>query len=166
MCHKNSSLCGPHNLHVSPCSIATSIFSCIYLISSIIKYLFHSNVWTSFIISLIKNPYVSIQPRELVGLLELSCYAIIWMGTLQSSQPKIDCPQEIPDLDAAKYSPLPMFHIHFVYPSIVLSSLWYFFFSISFPLSSKYFSEQVWADLHHPKEEVFPWIKYHPIVQH
>ena len=75
--HQNSSLCGPHNLHVSPWSIATSIFSCIYLIRSIIKYLFHSNVWTSFIISLIKTPNVSIQPRELVGLVELSYYAII-----------------------------------------------------------------------------------------
>ena len=44
MWHINSNLCGPHSLHVSPCSIATSIFSCIYLIISIIKYLFHSNV--------------------------------------------------------------------------------------------------------------------------
>ena len=32
MWHINSSLCGPHSLHVSPCSISTSIFSCIYLI--------------------------------------------------------------------------------------------------------------------------------------
>ena len=95
MWHKNSSLCAPHNIHVSPYSIATSIFSCIYLISSIIKYLFHSNLLTSFIISLIKIPNVSIQPRELVGLVQLSCYAIIWMGTLQSSPPNISCPQEI-----------------------------------------------------------------------
>ena len=43
MWHINSSLCGAHNLHVSPCSISTSIFSCIYLIISILKYLFHSN---------------------------------------------------------------------------------------------------------------------------
>ena len=34
----DSSLCGPHILHVSPCSISTSIFSCIYLFSSFIKY--------------------------------------------------------------------------------------------------------------------------------
>ena len=83
MCHTNSSLCGPHNLHVSPCSIATSIFYCIYLIISIIKYLFYSNVRTLFIFLLFKIPNVSIQPRELVGLVELSCYAIIKMGTLQ-----------------------------------------------------------------------------------
>ena len=83
MWHKMYSLCGPHRLHVSPCSIATSIFSCIYLICSIIKYLFHSNIWTSFISSLIKIPNLSIQPRELVWLVELSCYATIWMGTLQ-----------------------------------------------------------------------------------
>ena len=83
MWHINSSLCGPHSLHVFPCSIATSIFFCIYLIISIIKYLFHSNVWTSCISSLIKIPNVSIQPRELLGLMELSCYAIIWMGTLR-----------------------------------------------------------------------------------
>ena len=83
MWHKNSSLCGPHNLHVSPCSISTSIFSCIYLISYIIKYLSHSNFWTSFISSLKKIQNVSIQPRELVGLIELSCYAVINMGTLQ-----------------------------------------------------------------------------------
>ena len=82
MWHKNSSLCGLHNLHVSPCSIATSIFYCIYLIISIIKFLFHSNVLTSFIISLIKIPNVSIQPKELVGLMEFSWYAFIWMGTL------------------------------------------------------------------------------------
>ena len=80
--HQISSLCGPHSLHVSPCSIATSIFSCIYLISSIIKYLFHSNIWTSFIISLIKIPNLSIQPRELVRLMELSCYAIIKNGDI------------------------------------------------------------------------------------
>ena len=114
MWHKNSSLCGPHNIHVSPCSIATSIFSGIYLIISIIKYLFHSNFWTSFIISLVKIQNVSIRPRELVGLMELSCYAIIWMGTLQSSPPKISCPKEISDLDAAKSSPLPMWHLHLV----------------------------------------------------
>ena len=77
MWYKISSLRGPHNLHVSPCSIATSIFSCIYLIRYIIKYLFHSNIWTSFISSLIKIPNVSIQPRELVGLMESSRYAII-----------------------------------------------------------------------------------------
>ena len=95
MWHKISSLCGPHGLHVSPCSIATSIFSCIYLICYIIKYLSHSNVRTSFIISLIKIPNVSIQHGKLVGLMELSRYAIIKMGTLQSSPPKIVCPQEI-----------------------------------------------------------------------
>ena len=83
MWHIYSSFCGPHIIHVSPWSIATLIFSYIYLIISIIKYLFHSNVWTSFIRSLIKIPNVSIQPRELVGLIELSCYAIIWMETLQ-----------------------------------------------------------------------------------
>ena len=54
MWHKISSLCGPHNIHVSPWSIATSIFYFIYLTISIIKYLFHSNVLTWFIISLIK----------------------------------------------------------------------------------------------------------------
>ena len=80
--HRISSLCGPHSLHVSPCSIATSIFYCFYLISSIITYLFHSNFLTSFIISLIKIPNVSIQPRELLGLMELSCYVIIKMGAL------------------------------------------------------------------------------------
>ena len=85
MWHQISSLCGPHSLHVSPCSIGTSIFYCIYLISYIIKYLSHSNVSTSFIISLIKIPKVSIQPGELVGLVELSCYAIIWIGTLHCS---------------------------------------------------------------------------------
>ena len=77
MWHQISSLCGPHSIHVSPCSVSTSIFYCIYLISYIIKYLSHSNVWTSFIGSLIKIPNLSIQPRELVGLMELSCYAII-----------------------------------------------------------------------------------------
>ena len=82
MWHKISSLCGTHSLHVSPCSISTSIFSWIYLISSIIKYLLHYIVWSSFIISIIKIPNVSIQPRELVGLMEFSFYAIIWMGKL------------------------------------------------------------------------------------
>ena len=55
MWHQIYSLCGLHSLHVSPGSIATSIFSCIYLFSSFIKYLFHSNVQTSFIIPLIPN---------------------------------------------------------------------------------------------------------------
>ena len=82
MWHINSSLCGPPNLHVSPCSTNTSSFSCIYLISYIIKYLFHSNVWKSFIRFLIKIPNVSIQPRELVGLIELSSYAIIKNGDI------------------------------------------------------------------------------------
>ena len=77
MWHINSSLCGPHNIHVSPFSIAISIFTFIYLIISIIKYLSHSNVLKSFIFSFIKIPNVSIQPRELVRLMELSCYAII-----------------------------------------------------------------------------------------
>ena len=53
----NSSL--PHSLHVYPCSIASSIFSCIYLFISFIKYLFHSNVQTSFIFPLIPNPKAS-----------------------------------------------------------------------------------------------------------
>ena len=70
MWHKLSSLCWPHSIHVSPCSISTSIFYCIYLISYIIKYLPHTNVWTSIISSLFKIPNVSIQPRELVGLME------------------------------------------------------------------------------------------------
>ena len=82
MWHKMRSLCGPHSLHVSPCSIATSIFSCIYLIIYITKYLSHYNVLISFIISLIKIPNVSIQPRELVGLMELSYYVLISMETL------------------------------------------------------------------------------------
>ena len=82
MWHKYSSLCGPHNLHVSPCSIATSILYFIYLIISIIKYIFYSNFWISFISSLIKIPNVSIQPRELVGFMELSCYAIIKNGDI------------------------------------------------------------------------------------
>ena len=60
MWHIISSFCGPHSLHVSPCSVSTSIFSCIYLRSSIIKYLFHSNVWTLFISSRNKIPNVSI----------------------------------------------------------------------------------------------------------
>ena len=77
----------------------------------------------SFIISLIKIPNVSIQPRELVGLMELSCYAIISMGTLNSYPPKIACPPEISYLDSLKSSPLPMWHIHLVDPSIVLSIL-------------------------------------------
>ena len=59
MLHQISSLCGPHSLHVSPCSIATSIFSSIYLFISFIKYLFHSNFQTSFIIPLIPNPKAS-----------------------------------------------------------------------------------------------------------
>ena len=70
MWHKNSNLCGPHSLYVSPCSIAISIFSCIYLISYIIEYLSHYNVWASSISSLIKISNVSIQPMELVGLVE------------------------------------------------------------------------------------------------
>ena len=69
-------------LHASPCSISISIFSCIYLISYIFKYVSRCNVWTSFISSLIKIPNVSIQPRELVGLMELSCYAIIKKGDI------------------------------------------------------------------------------------
>ena len=36
------------------------------------------------------------------------------MGTLQSSPPNIACPQAISDLDAEKYYPLPMWHIHLV----------------------------------------------------
>ena len=59
MWHINPSLCGPHSLHVSPCSIATSILSCIYLFISFIKYLFHSNVQTSSIVPLIPNPKAS-----------------------------------------------------------------------------------------------------------
>ena len=43
---------------------------------------------------------------------------LLKMGTLQSSPPKIACPQAILDLDAAKYSPLPMWHLHLVDPSI------------------------------------------------
>ena len=58
-----SSLCGPHSLHVSPCSI----YSCIYLISYIIEYLSHSNVPTSFISSLFKISNVSIQPWNQQG---------------------------------------------------------------------------------------------------
>ena len=38
-----SSLCGPHSLLVSLCSISTLIFPCIYLFISFIKYLYHSN---------------------------------------------------------------------------------------------------------------------------
>ena len=91
MWHINSSLCGQHNPQVSPWSIATLIFSCIYLISSIIKYLFHYNVWTLFISSLIKIPNVSIQTRELIALMELSHYAIIWMGTLQKKSSISGC---------------------------------------------------------------------------
>ena len=88
MWHQISSLCGPHSLHVSPCSIATSIFSCIYLISYIIKYLSHSNVWTSFIISLIKIPNVSIWLRELVVLRREIPMA--WGTTTDSLTPEIN----------------------------------------------------------------------------
>ena len=59
MWHRISSLCGPHNLHASPCSIATSIFSCINLFSFFIKYLFHSNVQALFIFPIIPNPKAS-----------------------------------------------------------------------------------------------------------
>ena len=54
-----SSLCGPHSLHVSLCSISTLIFPCIYLFSSFIKYLCHSNVQTSYIVPLFPNPKAS-----------------------------------------------------------------------------------------------------------
>ena len=59
MWHRKSSLCGSHILHVSSWSIATLIFPCIYLFISFIKYLFHSNVQTSFIVPLIPNPKAS-----------------------------------------------------------------------------------------------------------
>ena len=54
-----SSLCGSHILHVSSWSITTLILPCIYLFSSFIKYLFHSNVQTSFIVPIIPNPKAS-----------------------------------------------------------------------------------------------------------
>ena len=43
----------------SPCSISTSVLSCIYLFRLFIKYLFHSNVQTSFIFPLIPYPNAS-----------------------------------------------------------------------------------------------------------
>ena len=48
---------------------------------------------------------------------------LIKMGTLQSSPPKIACPQVISDLDVAKSSPIRMWNRHLVDPYIVLSSL-------------------------------------------
>ena len=71
MWHRKSSLCGSHILHVYSWSIATLIFPCIYLFISFIKYLFHSNVQTSFIFPLIPNPKASTpKPRKLVIFLQ------------------------------------------------------------------------------------------------
>ena len=66
MWHINSSLCGPHSLHVSPCSIATSIFSCIYLFISFIK--FYSILMFKYhsLSLLFKIPNLLPQPRKLV----------------------------------------------------------------------------------------------------
>ena len=51
-----SSLCGSHIIHVSSWSIATFIFPCIYLFIYFIKYFFHSDVQTSFIVPINPKP--------------------------------------------------------------------------------------------------------------
>ena len=60
-CHMapNLQLVWAHSLHASPCSISTSIFSCIYLFISFIKYLCNSNVQTSLIFPLIPHSKAS-----------------------------------------------------------------------------------------------------------
>ena len=64
MWHRKSSSCGSHILHVSSWSISTLIFPCIYLFISFIKYLFHSNFQTSFIVPLIPNLKASTPNKE------------------------------------------------------------------------------------------------------